>query len=278
MISDESKLVEIFNNHYIGIVESTMGTPPTALGDPSDPSKDSDTVREIIDTFYSHPSVVKIRDFMTSSTLGPFSLPLATKEEVNKILKNIDASKSCGPDKIPPKIAKISANILDTPLTNIINENVRDSKFSENAKHANVPPIYKKSVRTCKLNYRPVSLLNIFSKVLERWTKDKMETFVNDILSMFISAYRKNYSSNHVLLRLLEEWKKHLDEKKFVGAVLMDLSKAFDCIPHDLLIAKMDAYGFDFNTLVFFYSYLKRRKIYSKLCFINAKNIEWNVG
>ena len=156
MISDESKLVEIFNNHYIGIVESTMGTPPTALGDPSDPSKDSDTVREIIDTFYSHPSVVKIRDFMTSSTLGPFSLPLATKEEVNKILKNIDASKSCGPDKIPPKIAKISANILDTPLTNIINENVRDSKFSENAKHANVPPIYKKSVRTCKLNYRPI--------------------------------------------------------------------------------------------------------------------------
>ena len=53
---------------------------------------------------------------------------------------------------------------------------------------------------------------------------------------------------------------KHLDNKKFVGAVLMDLSKAFDCIPHDLLIAKLEAYGFKFDTLVFFYSYLKRRK------------------
>ena len=126
--------------------------------------------------------------------------------------------------------------------------------FSENAKNANVPPIYKKSDRSSKLNYRPVSLLNVFSKVMERWTKEKIEPFANKILSKFISAYRQKFSSNHVLLRLLEEWKMHLDNKKFVGAVLMDLSKAFDCIPHDLLIAKMDAYGFEFDTLVFFYS------------------------
>ena len=59
---------------------------------------------------------------------------------------------------------------------------------------------------------------------------------------------------------MIENWKKSLDEKKFVGAVLMDLSKAFDSIPHDLLIAKMYAYGFSINAVTFFYSYLKRRK------------------
>ena len=87
-----------------------------------------------------------------------------------------------------------------------------------------------------------------------------IEPFVELLLSVFISAYRKYYSTNHVLIKLMEDWKKHLDDGKFVGTILMDLSKAFDCVSHDLLIAKLHAYGFDMNSLVFFYSYLKRRK------------------
>ena len=63
-----------------------------------------------------------------------------------------------------------------------------------------------------------------------------------------------------MILRLIEEWKEKLDKGFFTGAVLIDLSKAFDYIPHDLLIAKLNAYGFDRKSLVFFYSYLKRRK------------------
>ena len=89
---------------------------------------------------------------------------------------------------------------------------------------------------------------------------DKLLSHVNDILSDFVSAYRSKYSSNHMILRLTEEWKEKLDNEIFAGAVLMDLSKAFDCIPHDLLIAKLNACGFDRKSLVFFFSYLKRRK------------------
>ena len=75
---------------------------------------------------------------------------------------------------------------------------------------------------------------------------------MNTFLSKFISAYHKSYSTSHVLIRLLENWKKSLDEKKFVGAVLMDLSKAFDSIPYNLLIAKMHVYGFSMNAVTFF--------------------------
>ena len=75
-----------------------------------------------------------------------------------------------------------------------------------------------------------------------------------------LSAYRKNYSIQHVLLRLIENWRRCLDENKVVGAVLMDLSKAFDCLSHELLIAKLDAYGFNENTIRLVYSYLTNRK------------------
>ena len=78
-------------------------------------------------------------------------------------------------------------------------------------------------------------------------------------LSVFIAAYRQTYAAQLVLIRLIEDWKTSLDNDYLVGAVLMDLSKAFGCIPHDLLIAKLHAYGFDENALVLIYSYPKRR-------------------
>ena len=80
------------------------------------------------------------------------------------------------------------------------------------------------------------------------------------ILSNVVAAYRKTYSLSHALTRLIENWKKHLDNKKIEGTVLMDLSKAFDYIPHDLLIVKLRAYGFNKKASNFLYSYLKCRK------------------
>ena len=76
----------------------------------------------------------------------------------------------------------------------------------------------------------------------------------------FKAAYRKAYSTQHVLIRLVEEWKSKLDNDFLVGSVFMDLSKAFDSIPHELIIAKLHAYGFDENALVLIHSYLKEQK------------------
>ena len=82
----------------------------------------------------------------------------------------------------------------------------------------------------------------------------------NEFLSVFMGAYRKNYGTQHVLICLLEEWRANLDQNKIIGASLLDISKAFDCIPHELLTAKLNAYGFDREALKLIYSYLKGRK------------------
>ena len=115
-------------------------------------------------------------------------------------------------------------------------------------------------VHTVERNYRPVSILNTFSKIFEKILKEQLSPFLDKTLSIFIAAYRTAYNTQHVLIKLLEEWKSKLDNNFIVGSVLMDLSKAFDCIPHDLIIAKLHAYGFDENALVLVYSYLKKRK------------------
>ena len=92
---------------------------------------------------------------------------------------------------------------------------------------------------------------------------------MNNLFSPFISAYsesynthayRESYNTQHVLIKLIEEWRKNLDNNYFIGAVLMNLSNAFDCISHDLVIAKLAAYGFDKKMICYIYSYLKSRK------------------
>ena len=145
----------------------------------------------------------------------------------------------------------MSAYIIDKHLTNIINNDLLRNSFSDSAKIASVRPIFKKGERTEIGNYRPVSILNCFSKIYERFLHNQIVSFSNEFLSDFISAYRKEYSTNHVLIRLIENWKTTQDKNLFTGTVLMDLSKAFDCILHDLLIAKLHAYGLSFDAVTF---------------------------
>ena len=98
----------------------------------------------------------------------------------------------------------------------------------------------------------------------QSFTKKSLKTqlvrFMEEYFSPFMSAYRTNYISQHVIIRLLEGWRKKLDDNFVVGAVLSDLSKAFDYIPHDLLIAKLAAYGLSEEPLMYILSYLLNRK------------------
>ena len=109
-------------------------------------------------------------------------------------------------------------------------------------------------------NYRPVSVLNTFSKFYKKVIKKQLVRFMEEHFSPSISAYRANYSSQYVIIRLLEERRKNLDDNVVVGPILTDLSKAFDCILYDLLIAKPAAYGLSEEALMYILSYLSNRK------------------
>ena len=85
-------------------------------------------------------------------------------------------------------------------------------------------------------------------------------SYIDQFLSKFLCGYRKGYSTQTALISMLEKWRKTLDIKGFAGAILMDLSKAFDTIKHKLLLPKLHAYGFSMNSLLILSNYLFNRK------------------
>ena len=111
-----------------------------------------------------------------------------------------------------------------------------------------------------KENYRPVNVLQHFSNVFERIMYQQLNDYMTDKLSKQLTGFRKNHSTHHCLSCMLEIWKKVLDKGGYICAIFMDLSKAFDTLNHDLLIAKLRTYGFETVVLRYMKSYLTNRK------------------
>ena len=105
----------------------------------------------------------------------------------------------------------------------------------------------------------PASYL-IVSKIFEKVMSNQLLSYFEKILSKFQCGFRKGFSTQHSLLLMLEKWKHAVDNKKVFGALLTDLSKAFDCICHELLIAKLNAYGLSLPALKLVHNYLQNRK------------------
>ena len=124
---------------------------------------------------------------------------------------------------------------------------------------AELIPVYKNDDSNSKENYRPISILSAVSKVYERVLEDQISPYFHEILSNILCGFRAGYSTQHALIRSLEKWRRCLDRSGLVGTILMDFSKAFDCLPHGLLIAKLAAYGLDISSLRLLYSYLNNR-------------------
>ena len=164
-------------------------------------------------------------------------------------------------------------------LCNNFNQCLSEGSFPNVLKIAEVHPIFKKDSRTNKENYRPVSILSNISKIYERCMYEQIYEYFDQILSKFQCGFRKGHSAQHCLLVMIEKFRRARDMKSVCAAILTDLSKAFDCICHDLLIAKLNAYGFDKEALMFLSAYLSNRTQKTKIgsCFSEMLNILFGV-
>ena len=188
--------------------------------------------------------------------------------EENEVLKQIQAlkiKKSPGHDDIKPSIIKASYSFLVKPLTYIYNLSFYSGVVPDIWKIAKVIPIFKSGDRSDTNNYRPISLLSCFEKIMERLLAKRILSFVrkHKILYRLQFGFREGHSTTHALLEPLEKIYTNLDDGKFCVGIFLDLSKAFDTIDHSILLTKLKHYGFRGKICEWFASYLSNRKQYT---------------
>ena len=127
-------------------------------------------------------------------------------------------------------ILKKNAGFFAKYICDDINTLIRSSNFHNELKEADIVPVHIE-------NYRPKRSLPNISKVYERCLYDQILNFFEDVFSKYQCGFYKGYSTQHCLLVMIEKLKKNVGNGSFFGALLTDLSKAFDCIPRDLFIS-----------------------------------------
>ena len=232
VISDDTQIANIFNEHFCNVTDtldiSSWNTSVTL-------QKDFNDIERIVENFYNHPSILKIKNNFGGRS---FSFRKVSIVDVKKYVLKLDKSKKTSGD-IPTWVLQSSVDTLSPYITQYIDDMFDTCIFPSPLKSAEIRPIHKKGDVTDKGNYRPISLLPAMSKVFERILFDQINTHFSNIFSPFLCGFRSGHSTQHAILNLLLKWQKCLDEKGIVGTVLMDLSKAYDCLSHELLVAKL---------------------------------------
>ena len=217
-----------------------------------------DIFEKAIVKYNRHPSILKIKE--KRRELNILCLRHTKINEIIGTILSIDVNKASPKEGIPPKIIINNYDIFAPLLCNEFNSGIDNNKFPDTLKIAEIKPSFKQDDRQNKGNYRPVSLLPVISKVYEKVLYGQINEYFEPILSPLQCGFRKGHGAQHCLLVLVEKWRRALDKKQSAGLLTTDLSKAFDCIRHDLLIAKLHAYGVSIKSIRYIYDYLSNRK------------------
>ena len=247
---EKYKVANIFNKYFVNITK-TLNIPEWK------PQKGLtfQNLDIILDTFSRHPSVIQIKEKTNEDV---FSFRHVLPWETYRAILSVNQNKSTS-GTIPTKFLRSPSKEICIPLTDCINSVILNGKFSSKLKMADVIPIFKKGNPFEKTNYRPINLLPSLSKVYEKHIFQQLNAFFENKLSPILCGFRSRYSTQHALLNLINKWHSWLDNSGVVSTILMDLPKASDCLPHELVLVKLHAYGVDIKSLKVLQDYLSIR-------------------
>ena len=217
-------------------------------------------------------------DFLPKTCPSSIYLSDCNQYEIMDIIADFTSGKS---SDIPINVIKKSSAIISPYLAKFFNDCMKDGLFPDELKLGKVTPIYKKDNEELFENYRPISTLPVFGKILEKLIYSRLYSFLiaKGIITENQFGFRKGHSTSHALNHSTTYIQSLLNDKKHVLGIFLDLSKAFDTISHSQLLYKLNHYGIRGNALSLIKSYLSNRKQYVNVLNENSDQlpVEWGV-
>ena len=238
LVTTTQKLANIMNQYYVSKVQKIRASLPS-IGDP----------------------LYTLRRLVARRT-SEFSFSAVHPDEVNKIILSLKNTRSSGIDKLETYVIKLVRPYIVPAVTHIINTSLTTLTFPESWKQSKTVPLYKGSGElSCPSSWRPVSLLPILSKCLERCVHNQIVTYMdnNKFLHPSQHAYRSHHSTTTAILTMYDSWVEAVDKGEVVGVALCDMSAAFDIVDTQLLLETCTQFGFKKEAVQWLWSYLTAR-------------------
>ena len=269
IIETEKGTAKVLNTFFSNIIQD-LDIQQYNVDDPICENINDPLLKAIV-RYRNHPSIVAIRKFCNSKS--HFSFKNVQKEEILKELNNLNINKATQNTDIPTNIIKENFDIFGDFIFSNFNCCINTSSYPSLLKRADITPVHKKDSKTRKIITDQLVYCQTSPRCMKGLCLNKCQNSLKVLFSLNINVdLGRVFSAQHCLVSMLKKWKSATDNKKLFGALLTDLSKAFDCLSHELLIAKLNAYGFNMSALRFVHSYLKNRMQRTK---INSEYSSW---
>ena len=217
---------------------------------------------------------------MDSSIPTSFFLSQVTANEIQLEIDKLNISKTSGPFSIPTKLLKILYCNISEPLEILYNCSFSTGVVPDKFKIAQIVPVFKNGSAIYVNNYRPISLLSIFNRILEKLMYGRLMKYVEkmNIISENQFGFRSGYSTVQAATLITDKIQKAVENKQYSCGIFLDLIKAFDTVHHDILITKLEHYGIRGIAKDWFNSYLSNRKQYVSIRGISSDELHVSCG
>ena len=219
------------------------------------------------------------REYLKNYYLQTFYIPQIENGEIKKTILSLKDGAP-GIDCIPASVLKFTVDLISSPLSHICQLSLDQGYFPSELKLAKIIPLFKSNDPSMFNNYRPISLLSVFSKILEKIMYDRLYDYLVtlQILYAFQFGFQKNKSTYMALISLTDKLIQALDNGNVCVGIFIDFRKAFDTVNHDILLDKLHYYGIRGTAHSWFHSYLTDRQQCVEFNNVTSRVIDMKCG